>query len=116
MWSINLLCVFQYILISAICNVWIMVSISSKWTHVKMLIVQETWKSSLNHSSIIVKYWVACVLVYCNKYKMQYVNNGFNILKISDSILIIEKVWKESLIHSNIMWGLNCCICFNKLC
>jgi hypothetical protein len=32
-------------------------------THVKMLIVWEMWKFSLNYSNIIVKYWVACVLV-----------------------------------------------------
>jgi hypothetical protein len=38
--------------------------------HVKMLIVQEMWKFSLNYSSIIVKYWVACVLIYYNKCKM----------------------------------------------
>jgi len=37
------------------------------------------WKNSLNHSSIIVKYGVACVLIYYNKYKMQFVNNDFNI-------------------------------------
>jgi hypothetical protein len=29
--------------------------------HVNMLIVQEMWKNSLNHSSIIAKYWTACV-------------------------------------------------------
>jgi len=36
-------------------------------THVKMLIVQKIWKHQLNYSSIIVKYWFACVLVYYNK-------------------------------------------------
>jgi hypothetical protein len=36
---------------------------------------------SLNHSSIIAKYWVACVLVYYNKCKMKIVSNDFNILK-----------------------------------
>jgi hypothetical protein len=30
-------------------------------TQVKMLIVQKNWKKSLNHSSIITKYWVAFV-------------------------------------------------------
>jgi hypothetical protein len=30
-------------------------------TNVKMLIVQKMWQKSLNHSSIIAKYWVACV-------------------------------------------------------
>jgi len=33
---------------------------------------------------------------------MQYVNNGFNILKVNGSTLIIEKMWKKSFIHSNI--------------
>jgi hypothetical protein len=36
-------------------------------THVKMLIIQEMWKKSLNHSSINSKYWIACFLVYYNK-------------------------------------------------
>jgi len=53
-------------------------------THVKMLIVQEMWKNSLNHSTIIVKYWVAYVLIYYNNYK-KIVNNGFNILKFDGS-------------------------------
>jgi hypothetical protein len=38
-------------------------------THVKMLIVQEMWKISLNHSTVIAKYWVAYVLIYYNNYK-----------------------------------------------
>jgi hypothetical protein len=39
-------------------------------THVKMLIFQEMWKKLLNHSNIITKYWIACVLVYYNKWKL----------------------------------------------
>jgi hypothetical protein len=44
MWCIKLLCVFQYILISEICNIWN--SDFNKFkvddsTHVNMLIVQE---------------------------------------------------------------------------
>ncbi len=74
-------------------------------THVKMLIIQEMWKFSLNHSSIITKYWVAYVLVYYNKCKMQFVSNDFNILKVNGSTLIIENMWKKSLIHSNINVG-----------
>jgi hypothetical protein len=74
-------------------------------TYVKMLIVQEMWKCSLNHSSIIVKYWIACVLIYYNKWKMQFVSDGFNILKVNGSTLIIEEMWKKSLIHSNIYVG-----------
>jgi len=30
-------------------------------SHIKMLIVQEMWKKSLNHSNIITKYWITCV-------------------------------------------------------
>jgi hypothetical protein len=63
--------------------------------HVKMLIIQEMWKISLNHSGIIVKYWVACVLVYYNKCKMQFMSNGLNILKMNGSIMIIENMWKK---------------------
>jgi hypothetical protein len=39
-------------------------------THVIMLIVREMWKLSLNHSNIIALYWVTCVLVYYNKWKI----------------------------------------------
>jgi len=63
------------------------------------------WKNALNHSSIIAKYWVACVLVYYNKCKMQFVSNGFNILKVNGSTLVNEEMWKKSLIHSNINVG-----------
>jgi hypothetical protein len=56
------------------------------------------WKNSLNCSSIIAKYWIAYVLIYYNKCKMQLVNNGCNIFKMNGSIhvhiLIIEKMWK----------------------
>jgi hypothetical protein len=70
--------------------------------HVKMLIIQEMWKFSLNQWSIIVKYWVICVLIYYNKCKMQFVKNDFNILKMNSSTLIIDEMWKKSSIHPNI--------------
>jgi len=57
------------------------------------------WRNSLNDSNIITKYLVACVLVYFNKYKMQFLSNGFNILKI-------KEMWKKSLILFNISVGL----------
>jgi len=76
-------------------------------THVKILVVQEMWKHSLNHSSIIAKYWIACVIVYYNKWKMQFVSNDFNILKLNSSTFIIENMWKKSLIHSNINANIN---------
>jgi hypothetical protein len=70
-------------------------------THVKMLTIQEMWQNSLNHSNIITKYLVACVLKYFNKYKMKFLSNGLNILKINGSTLIIEEMWKKSLSHFN---------------
>jgi hypothetical protein len=39
-------------------------------TCLKMLIVQEMWKISLNHSNIITKHWVTCVSIHSNKYKI----------------------------------------------
>jgi hypothetical protein len=74
-------------------------------THVKMLTIQKMWKNSLNHSNINEKYWITFVLVYYNKCKMQFVNNGFNTLKLNGSTLIIEEMWKKSLIQSNINVG-----------
>jgi hypothetical protein len=51
-----------------------MVSIGSKCmiqTHVYTLIVQEMWKNSLNHSSIIAKQCqIAHASIYFNKCKM----------------------------------------------
>ncbi len=81
-------------------------------THIEMLIVQEMWKHSLNHSSIIVKYWVACVILCCIilyyiKHQMQFVSNDFTILKLKGWIFIIEYMWKKSLIHSNIIIIIN---------
>jgi len=37
--------------------------------HVKMLIVPKMWKNSLNHLNIIIKHWIACVLIYFDKSK-----------------------------------------------
>jgi hypothetical protein len=70
--------------------------------HVKMLSIQKMWKNSLNHSNINEKYWVTCVFAYYNKWKMQFVNNGFNTLKLNGSTLIIEQMWKKSLTHYNV--------------
>jgi len=57
------------------------------------------WKNSLNHSSVIVKHWVACVSKYFNNCKLQLVINGFNILKVNGlthvHILIVEEIWKN---------------------
>jgi hypothetical protein len=39
-------------------------------THIKMLTIQKMWKNSLSHSSINEKYWVACVLIHYNKWKL----------------------------------------------
>ncbi len=47
-----------------------------------------------------------CFNIYINKCKMQFVTNGFNILKVNGlthvHMLIIEEMWKKSLIHFNI--------------
>jgi ubiquitin-protein ligase len=88
-------------------------------THVNMFIIQKMWKKSFNYASIIIKYCVACVLGYYNNCNMQFVSNGFNILKVNSStdvhMFIIEETWKKSLIHSNINVGFLIVICFNKL-
>jgi len=80
-------------------------------THIKMLAIQEMWKKSQKISSLIVKYWVGCVLIYYKKCKMQFGNNGFNILKVNGSNLIIRNMWTNSLIHSNINVGFSIVIC-----
>jgi hypothetical protein len=79
--------------VSAKCKYWVMDLTTFKVNdsiHVPMLIVQEMCKNTLNHSSIIAKYWVSYVLIYYNKCKMQFTNNGFNIWKMNGSTLIIE--------------------------
>jgi len=42
-------------------------------THVKMLIIKKMWKDSLNHSNIIAKYWVACVLILLKESHLVYI-------------------------------------------
>jgi hypothetical protein len=86
MWDIKLLCVFQ--LYTNKCNMQHLNNGFDKFkmndsTHVKMLIVQKMWKSSLNHSSKITKHWIAYVSIYYNKCKMQPMNNGLNTLKVN---------------------------------
>ncbi len=107
------MCVFIYI---NKCNMQCLNSgfnklIMDDLTHIKMLAIQEMWKKSLKISSLIVKYWVGCVLIYYKKCKMQFGNNGFNILKVNGSNLIIRNMWTNSLIHSNINVGFSIVIC-----
>jgi hypothetical protein len=105
---------FQKKLMISKSNLWVVDLTTFKVndsTHVQMLIVQNMRKNSLNHSNIIAKYWVACVLIYYNKWKMQFVNNDFNILKVNGSTMIIEEMWKKSLIHSNINVGFEIVTC-----
>jgi len=75
-------------------------------THVKILIVQKMWKNSINHLRTIAKHWVALVLIYFIKCKMQLVSNNFNILKVNGltyvHMLIIEKMWQKSLTYFKI--------------
>jgi hypothetical protein len=50
---------------------------------------------------------------------MQFVNNGFNILKVNGLTLIIEKMWKKSLIQSNINVGfliITCVLIYYGMC
>jgi len=64
--------------------------------------------SSKNVKKIIKSFKYNCkilsytYLVYYNKWKIKFVSNDFNILKMNGSILIIEEMWKKSQIHSNI--------------
>jgi hypothetical protein len=51
-------------------------------THVKMLIIEEMWKL-IKPLSIIAKHGVACVLIYFNKCKMWFMNNGFNMFLLN---------------------------------
>jgi hypothetical protein len=84
-------------------------------THVKILIVQETWKNSLTRLNIIAKHCVAYVSIYYNKNNMQLVSNIFNKLKVNGlthvHMLITEEMWKFSLICFNINVGFEIVIC-----
>jgi len=42
---------------------------------------------------------------------MQFMNNNFNILKVSGSTFMIEEMWKKSIIHSNINVGFKIVTC-----
>jgi len=97
---------FPYILINAIYNIWIVISI----------LVQNGWFNSCKNvdnsrnmkiftKPFKCKIFSCMCLIYYNKCKVQFVNNGFNILKVNGSTLIIEKMWKKSLVHSNINVG-----------
>jgi hypothetical protein len=51
------------------------------------LIIEEMWKQSLIHPNINVRFEiVTCVLINYSECKMQHLNNGFNMLKIDNSI------------------------------
>jgi hypothetical protein len=55
--------------------------------HVHMLIIEEMWKKSLIHSNINMRSLiVTCVLINYGKCKMQFMSNGFNMLKVDGSI------------------------------
>jgi hypothetical protein len=53
------------------------------------------WKFSLNHSCVIAKYLVTCVLVYIIINVMQFLSNNFKILKVNGLTLIIEEMWQK---------------------
>jgi hypothetical protein len=68
--------------------------------HMQMLLVQDMWKISLNHSNIIVKHHVlTCVSIYTYKCNMQCLNIVVNQLKIDDpthmKMLMVQKMWKH---------------------
>jgi hypothetical protein len=73
MWGIRLLFVFQYILVSAICNVWIVALISSQW----MIRI------------------ITCVLINYDKCKIQLLNNGFNMLKFDSQFMYHVDSWRN---------------------
>jgi hypothetical protein len=75
------------------------------FTHIKMLIVQKMWKKFTKPFKYNYKILSCMCLIYYNKWKMKFLSNGFNILKVNSSILIIEEMWKKSQIHSNINVG-----------
>jgi len=65
--------------------------------HMQMLLVQKTWKKSLNHSNINVRHYVhMCVSIYTYKCNMQCLNNVFNKLKMDDlthmKMLIVQEM------------------------
>jgi hypothetical protein len=54
--------------------------------HVHMLIIEKMWKKLLIYFNINVGIKIiTCVLINCGKYKVQLLNNGFNMLKIDGS-------------------------------
>jgi hypothetical protein len=52
-----------------------------------MLIIEEMWKKSLIKKYINVRFLIVThVLINYGKYKMQFMNNGFNMLKVDGFI------------------------------
>jgi hypothetical protein len=51
-----------------------------------VLIIENMWKKSLIYSNIYVGFKiVACVLINYGKCNIQFLNNGFNMLKVDSS-------------------------------
>ncbi len=63
--------------------------------HVKMLIVQKNVKKINKPFKYKYKILSSMCLVYYNKSKIQFVDNGFNVLKVNGLILIIKNMWKN---------------------
>jgi hypothetical protein len=54
--------------------------------HVHMFIIEKMWKKWLICSNRNVGFQiVTCILINYGKYKMQFMNNGFNMLKVDGS-------------------------------
>jgi hypothetical protein len=114
---------FQKIVVNAKCNSWIMDLTTFKMNdsiHVQMLIIQDTQKNSLTHSSINVRHEVImCVSIYISKCNMQRLNSGFNKFKMDDwthvKILIFQEMWKRITKPFRYNYKMSSCMCFNIL-
>ncbi len=112
------MCVFQYILVNY--AIWIVLNNGFNKLKVDdsihVTIVQKLWKFSLNYSNIISECWITHVLIYSNKCKMQFVNNGFNILKSewfnSNNWRDVKKIINSFQYECGV---LNSFMCFDKL-
>jgi hypothetical protein len=73
--------------VSMYTNKYNMQLVSNGLTHIHMLIIEKMWKNSLIHFNINVGFEIfTCILINYDKYKMQLMNIGFNMLKVDGSI------------------------------
>ncbi len=91
---------FPYMLISAIYNLWLVVS-SGLLNSYKNVDKFKNVKNIIKPIKYNCKILSCMCLIYYNKWKMKNVNNDFNILKVNSSTLIVENMSKKSLTHDN---------------